>query len=449
MRTVIGTILLAGLSLTLAGCGGSSSAAVDEATYTPRMRQTEVEVVAARRQKLGANVEFTGNLLPRRVTRIISEVDGVVREVPQVGAKIDVVVDGKAYSERLGISYGQVVTKDDVLVQLETSDEEVALKIAQAKLRKAQADLAQLRTWERPEQITRLTALRDEAKARHDQAVQHSRRVETLHQRNATTLSDLEQSVTDVSTTKATLRAAEAVLAQAKAGPTADEIAVQEALVAQAEAEVEQHQREIEKATIRAPYDGVITAFNVEVGDRVSPGGNPVAEIMDLRYLVAEIAVPEKFVGQVQLNDGATLQAAGAENELPGLVIAVNDMVDPQTRTFNVRVAIDNEQRRFKAGQFSTVRLNFGADDSERLAVPNSALVYVEGEPHVFTVKSERVHATPVQVGLSNDTLTEIASGISEGDVVVVDDPTLLTSDMDVTVKNTHVAQQIVSSTTH
>src|SRR5690606_28505750 len=121
---------------------------------------------------------------------------------------------------QLGVGYGQTVRRDDVLVQLDTRDAEVALQIAEAKLRKAQADLAKPRAWDRPEQLTRLTALRDEAKARHDIAVMHRRRIDALVQQRAGSASEYDEAVMGVATTRAALESAEAVLAQAHAGPT-------------------------------------------------------------------------------------------------------------------------------------------------------------------------------------------------------------------------------------
>ncbi len=436
LRSRIALLLLVGWSAALIGCSQGSSASDDQSTYTPRVKPTEVEVAATRYQPIQTDIKFTGNLLPRRITRVGSDVEGVVAEIPQVGATIDVVVDGKHYKEKLGITYGHPVHKGDLLVRLDTREEEVALQIAQAKLQKAAADLAHLQAWERPEEVHRLSALRDEAVARLDQSKQNYQRMEQLHQRKAISSSEFEKAATEVSTAKATVAAADAMLAKAQAGPMPEEIDIQKALVAQAEAEVKQRRLEIEKAQIRAPYDGVVTAFQVEVGDRVSPNGDPVAEIMDLQFLIAEIAVPEAYISKIHPQDHATVKATGAEEPVTGLVVAVNDMVDPQTRTFSVRIAIDNEQRQFKAGQFATVQLAFGDEKTDRLAIPSRAIVLVEGTPHVFKVDGNQVETIPVELGLSNDSMTEVLHGLTSGDLIVVDDPSLLADEMLISIKN-------------
>lgn len=436
LRSGIALFLITGMMISVNGCSQENSASDDQSTYKPRVKPTEVEVATTRYQPIQTEIKFTGSLLPRRMTRVGSDVEGVVAEIPQIGAKVDVVVDGKHYSEQLGILYGQEIGRGELLVRLDTREEEVALRIAEAKLQKAKADLTNLKAWERPEEINRLNALREEAIARLEQSKQNFQRMEQLHQRKAISSSEFEKAVTEVSTAKATVAAADAVLAKAQAGPTHEEIEIQKALVAQAAAEVEQCRLVIDKAQIKAPYDGVVTAFHVEVGDRVSPNGDPVAEIMDLRFLIAEIAVPEAYISNVHLQDRATVQVAGVQKPVTGLVVAVNDMVDPQTRTFSVRIAIDNESRKYKAGQFANVHLIFGDEKSERLAIPSRAIVLIEGTPHVFRVNGNQVESTPIELGLANDSMTEVVQGLSTGDLIVVDDPNLLADEMMISIKN-------------
>src|SRR5690606_24516493 len=137
-----------------------------------------------------------------------------------------------------------------------------------------------------------------------------------------------------------------------------------------------------------------------------------VVGLMDLRYLSAEIAVPESHTGRVKVGDLADVQAAGTLEPVPGLVVAVNDYVDPKTRTFHVRVAIDNAQRQFKAGQFANVRLSASATQAETLAVPTASIVFVEGQPHVFVVDGDRVSIKGVQIGTRGREKTEVFAGV-------------------------------------
>jgi RND family efflux transporter MFP subunit len=177
------------------------------------------------------------------------------------------------------------------------------------------------------------------------------------------------------------------------------------------------------------PDDGVITEVNVEQGDHVSSASGPLFELLDLRYLVAEVGVPESHLGDIQLQDRADVLMAGSVEPVPGLVVGMNDKVDPESRSYRVRVAIDNAGGRFKAGQFVQVVLSLGGR-SQATLVPTTAITFQEGQPGVFVVENERARRRLVTVGMSDDISSEILSGLVAGEVVVVDDPALLSDGM-------------------
>jgi multidrug efflux pump subunit AcrA (membrane-fusion protein) len=416
--------------MTAAGCVDSKTNAVETQRIEPRKMQ--VELTVAEVKPLAVSSEFTGNLLPRRRTIVVSEVDGIVRDIPAVGPNIDVEVNGTRYVEQLGIGYGHEVKKGDLLVQLDSADFELELLIARAKLAKANADLAKLRAWERPEAIERLAAVRDEAQARHEQALAELDRAVGLG--TAISTSDLDARRTDVTTTKAMLGSHEAMLRTATAGPTKEELAVQEALLAQAEAEVKQKEQDLTKATIHAPYDGVVTDMYVEVGERVSAASGQILELMDLRFLVAEVGVPEAYMSQLKIRDLATVHAAGSHEPVPGLIVSINDKLDPESRSFRVRVAIDNIERRFKAGQFVRVAMNIGSHEQD-IVIPSRAITFAEGQPGVYVYNDGVVTRTSITLGVGNDEHVTVLSGINAGDSVVTDNPALLTDGMKVEVR--------------
>lgn len=432
-KAFVATVACAAVLL-IAGCNNQSAPAPQAETYSMHQRHIEVQVTRAVQQSIAVEQEFTGDLLPRRVTRIVAEVSGVVTHIPQVGQEINVTVGGKTYSERLGLLYGQHVSKGDLLVQIDPRDYEVAVQIAEAKLSKSQADLDKLLSWERAEEVSRLVAMRAEAVARLEQAKRNRDRLRELLPSRSISQSEFEEAETAVTTAAAAVDSATATVEQAQAGPTAEAIAVQRALVAEATAEVEQKKIELSKTTILAPYDGVVTSINVEVGERVAPGGDSLIEMMDLRYLIAEINVPEAYVGAVEVENIAQVLAAGSNEPVPGIVVAVNEMVDPATRTFRTRVAIDNIQAKFKAGQFAKVRIPIRSTTSDSVVVPARSMVFIEGQPHVYVLEDERAVARRVKPGLTTEQSVEITSGLAAGEQVITDDPHLLTDGVQVTV---------------
>lgn len=421
------------LMLISTGCGRSDLSA-PQAQFRLEKVRAQVTVAQVRKKALAASAEFTGNLLPRRRGNIVAEVTGIVRSIPQVGARIEATVDGTEYSEQLGILPGHVVKRGDVLLEIDTTDFELQIKVATAKLLKSKADLAKLKAWERPESVKERTALRDEARARHKRAETDLERALRLQRQGAGVGSDVDARRAEVETTQAVLESQEAMLAKAMAGPTDEEVAVQQALVDQSAAELAQRQRELEKATITAPFDGVITEALVEVGDHISPTSGRLFELLDLRYVVAEAGIPESMIGRVRMRDLAQVFLAGSREGVPGMVIAINGKVDPESRTYRVRVAVDNSKQRHKAGQFVRVVFDLGSDQ-QRPVVPTRAMTFVEGQPHVFILEGSVARQRLVKPGVSTDVETEILAGLDGGEQVIVDDPAVVVDGMEVTVR--------------
>ena len=271
------------------GCNGSSDADSEQPKTVLVETILPVSLYTVIEQPIQSSIELPGNFLPRRYSRIVPEIEGVIESIPRIGTKIEIHEPGVDYSLQLGVIYGLSVKKGQLLAQIDTSDLEIELSIANAQLAKAKADLEKLQSWRRPEEVQQLAAMRDQAKAQFDHAKSDFDRIAGLFKSGSISVSERDKSKMSLETAAASLASAEANLKLAEAGPTKQEIAVLQATVDQASADVKKHKENIKKASIVAPYDGIITAMNVEVGERVAPSLGPIAEIMDLKYLVAEI----------------------------------------------------------------------------------------------------------------------------------------------------------------
>jgi RND family efflux transporter MFP subunit len=157
-------------------------------------------------------------------------------------------------------------------------------------------------------------------------------------------------------------------------------------------------------------------------------------ELMNIGVLSAQLGVPERYVNQIQVGDPAVVYVKGSVESVPGMVVLINDKVDPSNRTFRIRVAIRNNQRRFKAGQFVRVALEVESS-AKALTVPAQAFTYTGGEAHVFVYEIGRVQQRAVTLGVSNDRAAEVLTGLSPGEQVVVDDPSVLCDGMMVHVR--------------
>jgi multidrug efflux pump subunit AcrA (membrane-fusion protein) len=321
---------------------------------------------------------------------------------------------------------------------LEKTTFELDVAMAKARVEKAKADLAKLIAWEREESIARMKAALDEAKARRKLAEAEYQRAKTLSRQSAASLGEVERAATELAAAEAMLVSNQATLAEAEAGPVAEEIAVAKSMIVQAEAELQLKERLLEKTAIRVPYDGVLSAINVYKGARVSPNTGPVFEVLDLRYVAAEVGVPEAYIGKIKMQDFAQVRIAGHPEPVPGLVIGIAEKVDPESRSFRIRVGVDNEDGKFKSGQFATAILQVGSI-AEANIVPSAAVKFEEGQPGVFVYQDGKVKRVGVSLGMSDGDRIEVLEGLSEGDLIVVDDPNLLSDGMSVEVNNQEI----------
>lgn len=180
---------------------------------------------------------------------------------------------------------------------------------------------------------------------------------------------------------------------------------------------------------IRAPFWGQIASLDVKKNDSVS-SGTLVATIVTKQKIV-EISLNEVDISKIKVNQKATLTFDAVENlTLTGEVVEVDAIgtVSQGVVTYNVKINFDTDDERIKPGMSVSASIITEAKQ-DVLMVPNSAIKsqgdvsYVEiFEKEIATAQissSETPTQQIVETGLSNDTSTEIVSGLSEGQKVI------------------------------
>src|SRR5580698_1619181 len=177
-----------------------------------------------------------------------------------------------------------------------------------------------------------------------------------------------------------------------------------------------------------APFDGVVTRRNVDVGDLVNAGNGgtgqalfAVAQIDPLRLYVY---VPQAYAGQIKIGDAVTIGLAGRVNEqYQGTVARTARAIDTVTRTMQVEIRVPNPTGALIAGSYVQVTLPISVDASA-LVVPTNVLLFRPDGTRVALVDPKgRVHLTLVQLGIDFGTSVEILSGLNVNDRVVQNPP--------------------------
>ena len=393
-------------------------------------------MVSVRRARIASRLELVGTLLPIRATTIVPDVDGVIESFPESDRLVEYLEDGKLKSRFLGLNLGHEVKKGDELVKIEDTDFRLAVAAAEAELELARRLRAELVAWRRDEERQQAEAQLEEATAAVELGEAELKRSDELRQMRTISQGEFDVLVMNARSAEAGKKRAQAALDLANAGPTPEQIAVADARILAAETRVKLKQDDLERTSIRAPYDGVIVDRFVDVGDRVQ--SMPRAEIMqiiDPRVLFAQVSVPERYQRQIGLSvesdapdqtNQVWIEADSLNERIPGRIDLINVKVEPETRTFRVRVLIDNRKKVLKPGGFVRVSLPV-ASVVDVPVVPEEAISYDEGQAVVFVYRNGQVGRRTVSVGLSNHQDCEIRSGLSGDELVVAGNTSLLT----------------------
>jgi len=193
---------------------------------------------------------------------------------------------------------------------------------------------------------------------------------------------------------------------------------------------------------VKAPFDGVITARNTDVGALVNAGnGGPAQEL----FHMASTATLRVYVRLPQVYSRSAVPGVTAElvlSEFPGRRFAGKlvrnaEAIDPATRTLLIEVDVDNRSGALLPGAYAAVHLKLPAA-APSLILPVNALLFRTEGLQVGVVSTEgRVELVSVILGKDYGTEVEVVSGIAEDDRVIVNPPDSLTSGVTVRVAET------------
>ena len=183
--------------------------------------------------------------------------------------------------------------------------------------------------------------------------------------------------------------------------------------------ELAQAELALRKRTLKAPFDGVISIPDVEVGDRVTTG-TAISTLDDRSTLLVDFEVPEAFAQGVARGDPIQVSSWA----LPGgrceaVVDSLARRIGAQTRTLRVRARIDNDNDRLRTGMSFNIRLPL---QGERFpSVPSIAVQWDRRGAYVWRVADGAAERVEVQVLKREDEWILVDAPLSPGDDIVVE----------------------------
>jgi membrane fusion protein, multidrug efflux system len=170
---------------------------------------------------------------------------------------------------------------------------------------------------------------------------------------------------------------------------------------------------------IRAPFSGVLTSRQVQVGARVAPGAK-LFDLIKLDDMIARVHVPGRYMRTVRVGQVAEVESDFIEDMLfAGYVKRISPIVDPSSGTFKVTVGLRDRWQHLRPGIFVNVRVVIDTHE-DAILIPKEAVIYDGSDRYVFVVADSTAQRIQLDAGYENGHFIEARSAILAGTPVIV-----------------------------
>jgi RND family efflux transporter MFP subunit len=177
---------------------------------------------------------------------------------------------------------------------------------------------------------------------------------------------------------------------------------------------------------IIAPFDGVITQRNLDIGALIDAGstGSNLFVIADTSKLRVFVDVPETYAASIQIGMPAevSLNTYGAK-PITGAVARTADALDAATRTLRTEIDVDNASQELVPGVYANVKLAVSTSTTNFIVPSNTLLFRAEGLRVALVDGQQHVHLQPITLGRDFGSTVEVVGGLQDNDRIVISPP--------------------------
>jgi RND family efflux transporter MFP subunit len=301
------------------------------------------------------------------------------------------------YIKRRLVDIGDRVQAGQILAEIEAPELDQQVRQAQANVQQMQASL------------TQALANRVQGKANADLARVTAERWATLAKKGAVSKQENDQYQAQYQAQAANLDALEQA------------VAVTRSNISAAEANLSRLDEVQSYRIVKAPFEGVITLRNVDVGALVNAGSTLLYRIAQTRVLRAYVNVPQSNADSVRTGQAAQLTVSNRPGRrFAGTVKRTAEALDPNSRTMLVEVEVPNSDGALLPGMYAQVDLSSPRANPPLLLPSDALIVRAEGTQVALVRPDHVVHFQNIQVGRDYGDKLEVLSGLQPGDSVII-----------------------------
>ena len=202
----------------------------------------------------------------------------------------------------------------------------------------------------------------------------------------------------------------------------------------QLRADIELVKSQIAQTELKAPFDGYIGLRMVSEGNFVSPT-TVIARLTKISPMKINFSVPERYAFQIQKGTKIQFKTDMDLTQTDASVYALDAMINPDTRTRDVRAVFPNSKGEWMPGAFVSIEISLN-EIPNAIAIPSQALIPELGVDKVFLYKSGKAQPAEVIAGLRTESKIQIIKGLQIGDTLLTSGMLQLRTGMPVTLNN-------------
>ena len=190
---------------------------------------------------------------------------------------------------------------------------------------------------------------------------------------------------------------------------------------------INQLQQQINKTTVRAPFNGTIDDVITEKGSVVGAGQTPLMQIVNLDNMYIETDVPESYVSDVTKGKDVNVEFPVLGKSLDTKIRQAGDVINPANRTFKVEIGVPNKDKNIKPNLTARLKINDYTNE-KAILVPQSIISEnADGEQYVYVVKDKKengegvVNKIIIKTGKTQGDVIEVLEGIQNGDELILE----------------------------
>lgn len=168
---------------------------------------------------------------------------------------------------------------------------------------------------------------------------------------------------------------------------------------------------------ITSPLNGTVDEVNVKAGEAASPGIG-VVRVVNLAEVKVKARVADSYITAVKKGDEVKITLPDIKEEIAGKISFVGQVVNPQSRTFDIEVTLNNRDNKLKPNMLAVININ-DKTAQNAIVIEENFVQQTENGAVVFVAGSQKAEARKVKTGLAYNGKIEILEGLKQGDSII------------------------------